>query len=97
MIMPINHTLQICVGGWSICQKVTGFATICRLLKCEYGRGTKRLEMTSNQSQYFNHIIQGSFRCDVNVSVHKHGEEWGNRCELKNLNSVRFISAAIGT
>ncbi|KAM3585931.1 hypothetical protein VKS41_002469 [Umbelopsis sp. WA50703] len=37
----------------------------------------------------------GSFRCDVNVSVHKDGEAWGTRCELKNLNSVRFLSAAI--
>jgi len=38
---------------------------------------------------------EGSCRCDVNVSVHKEGDQWGTRCELKNLNSVRFLSAAI--
>ncbi|KAH8552069.1 B subunit of glutamyl-tRNA amidotransferase [Umbelopsis sp. PMI_123] len=38
---------------------------------------------------------EGSLRCDVNVSVHKEGSPWGTRCELKNLNSVRFLSAAI--
>ncbi|KAI9277745.1 glutamyl-tRNA amidotransferase B subunit [Umbelopsis sp. AD052] len=38
---------------------------------------------------------EGSLRCDVNVSVHKEGDPWGTRCELKNLNSVRFLSAAI--
>lgn len=35
-------------------------------------------------------------RCDVNVSVHKHNEPFGTRCELKNLNSVRFLTMAIG-
>lgn len=35
-------------------------------------------------------------RCDINVSVHKLDEPFGTRCELKNLNSVRFLSLAIG-
>ncbi|OAX34793.1 Glutamyl-tRNA amidotransferase B subunit [Rhizopogon vinicolor AM-OR11-026] len=38
---------------------------------------------------------QGSFRCDVNVSVNRHGEPHGTRCEIKNLNSVRFMMVAI--
>ncbi|KAI8085068.1 B subunit of glutamyl-tRNA amidotransferase [Halteromyces radiatus] len=38
---------------------------------------------------------EGSMRCDINVSVHKMGEPFGTRCELKNLNSVRFLSMAI--
>ncbi|KAI8379250.1 aspartyl/glutamyl-tRNA amidotransferase subunit B [Radiomyces spectabilis] len=38
---------------------------------------------------------EGSMRCDVNVSVHRTGEPFGTRCELKNLNSVRFLSMAI--
>ncbi|KAG1735696.1 GatB/GatE catalytic domain-containing protein [Suillus paluster] len=38
---------------------------------------------------------QGSFRCDVNVSVNKHGEPRGTRCEIKNLNSVKFMMMAI--
>ncbi len=39
---------------------------------------------------------EGSFRCDANVSVRREGEEkLGTRCEIKNLNSFRFIEKAI--
>ncbi len=38
---------------------------------------------------------QGSLRADVNVSVRRPGEELGTRCEVKNLNSVRFVMKAI--
>jgi aspartyl-tRNA(Asn)/glutamyl-tRNA(Gln) amidotransferase subunit B len=38
---------------------------------------------------------QGSMRADVNVSVRRTGAEFGTRCEIKNVNSVRFIMAAI--
>jgi len=39
---------------------------------------------------------EGSFRCDANVSVRKAGaEKFGTRCEIKNLNSFRFIEKAI--
>ena len=38
---------------------------------------------------------QGSLRADVNVSVRKPGEELSTRCEIKNMNSVRFIGQAI--
>ena len=38
---------------------------------------------------------EGSLRCDVNVSVNKIGEPFGTRCEVKNLNSVRFMMNAI--
>lgn len=38
---------------------------------------------------------EGSFRADVNVSVHKVGEPFGTRAELKNLNSFKFIEKAI--
>lgn len=38
---------------------------------------------------------QGSLRADVNVSVNKPGKEFGTRCEIKNLNSFKFIHAAI--
>ncbi|CAG8750025.1 4643_t:CDS:2, partial [Racocetra fulgida] len=37
----------------------------------------------------------GSLRCDVNVSVHEHGTPYGTRCEIKNLNSIKFLMAAI--
>ena len=38
---------------------------------------------------------EGSMRADVNVSVRRPGDELGTRTETKNLNSVRFIMAAI--
>jgi aspartyl-tRNA(Asn)/glutamyl-tRNA(Gln) amidotransferase subunit B len=40
-------------------------------------------------------MAEGSMRCDINVSVRKPGGELGTRCELKNVNSVRFIMQAI--
>ena len=39
---------------------------------------------------------EGSFRCDANVSVRPVGQaEFGTRCEIKNLNSFRFMQQAI--
>jgi aspartyl-tRNA(Asn)/glutamyl-tRNA(Gln) amidotransferase subunit B len=39
---------------------------------------------------------EGSFRCDANVSVRRAGEaQLGTRCEIKNLNSFRFMEQAI--
>jgi aspartyl-tRNA(Asn)/glutamyl-tRNA(Gln) amidotransferase subunit B len=38
---------------------------------------------------------EGSFRCDANVSVRRAGEPLGTRCEIKNLNSFRFMQEAI--
>ncbi|MFN3564526.1 MAG: Asp-tRNA(Asn)/Glu-tRNA(Gln) amidotransferase subunit GatB [Burkholderiaceae bacterium] len=39
---------------------------------------------------------EGSFRCDANVSVRRAGEtKLGTRCEIKNLNSFKFLQAAI--
>ncbi|HNP25219.1 MAG TPA: Asp-tRNA(Asn)/Glu-tRNA(Gln) amidotransferase subunit GatB [Nitrosomonas sp.] len=39
---------------------------------------------------------EGSFRCDANVSVRPRGvEQFGTRCEIKNLNSFRFLEKAI--
>ncbi len=38
---------------------------------------------------------QGSLRADVNVSVRRPGDEFGTRCEIKNVNSIRFIGQAI--
>lgn len=39
---------------------------------------------------------EGSFRCDANVSVRPYGaDKFGTRCEIKNLNSFRFLEKAI--
>ena len=38
---------------------------------------------------------EGSFRCDANVSVRRAGAPLGTRCEIKNLNSFRFLERAI--
>lgn len=40
-------------------------------------------------------MAEGSFRCDCNVSIRRPGAEFGTRCELKNINSFRFIEKAI--
>ena len=40
-------------------------------------------------------MAEGSFRADCNVSVRKPGADLGTRCEIKNLNSFRFIERAI--
>lgn len=37
----------------------------------------------------------GQLRIDVNVSVHKPGTPFNTRCEVKNINSVRFLQQAI--
>jgi aspartyl-tRNA(Asn)/glutamyl-tRNA(Gln) amidotransferase subunit B len=38
---------------------------------------------------------EGSLRCDVNVSVRRPGEGLGTRCEIKNVNSIRYVQQAI--
>ncbi len=38
---------------------------------------------------------EGSMRADVNVSMRRPGEEYGTRCEIKNINSIRFAQQAI--
>jgi aspartyl-tRNA(Asn)/glutamyl-tRNA(Gln) amidotransferase subunit B len=40
---------------------------------------------------------KGNLRADVNVSVRKPGDKLGTRCEIKNVNSIRFIGQAIET
>ncbi len=38
---------------------------------------------------------EGSLRTDVNVSVRRPGAELGTRCEIKNVNSIRFVQQAV--
>jgi aspartyl-tRNA(Asn)/glutamyl-tRNA(Gln) amidotransferase subunit B len=38
---------------------------------------------------------KGNLRADVNVSVRRPGDDFGTRCEIKNVNSIRFIGQAI--
>lgn len=38
---------------------------------------------------------EGSMRCDVNLSIRRPGAPLGTRCEIKNVNSIRFVSQAI--
>tara|TARA_B100000927_G_scaffold178888_1_gene144110 strand:- start:471 stop:1940 length:1470 start_codon:yes stop_codon:yes gene_type:complete len=38
---------------------------------------------------------EGSLRADINVSVRKPGDDLGTRCEIKNVNSIKFIGQAI--
>ena len=49
--------------------------------------------------QYLNicsgNMEDGAFRADTNISVRKRGEPFGTKCELKNINSFKFIGDAI--
>ena len=38
---------------------------------------------------------EGSMRADVNVSVRRHGEPFRTRCEIKNVNSIRYVTQAV--
>ncbi len=38
---------------------------------------------------------EGSLRCDANISVRRPGEPYGIRCEIKNVNSIRFVQQAL--
>ncbi|MDX2103365.1 MAG: Asp-tRNA(Asn)/Glu-tRNA(Gln) amidotransferase subunit GatB, partial [Alphaproteobacteria bacterium] len=38
---------------------------------------------------------EGSMRCDANVSVRRPGDPFGTRCEIKNVNSIRYVAQAI--
>jgi aspartyl-tRNA(Asn)/glutamyl-tRNA(Gln) amidotransferase subunit B len=57
----------------------------------------KKLHSTVRYLDISNANMQeGSFRCDVNVSIRPKGqEEYGTRVEIKNINSFKFVAAAI--
>ncbi|CCM01738.1 uncharacterized protein FIBRA_03804 [Fibroporia radiculosa] len=59
----------------------------------EYVRTLQALVRSIGSSD--GNMEQGSLRCDVNVSVNRHGAPHGTRCEIKNLNSVKFMMVAI--
>lgn len=64
-------------------EEVDAFMTAMRQL-------ARYLEISDGNMQ------EGSMRCDVNVSVRKKGEkEFGERCEIKNVNSMKFARQAI--
>ncbi len=57
------------------------------------------LKMLRNIIMYLDvgtaNMEEGAFRADTNISVRKPGEALGTKCELKNINSFKFISDAI--
>ncbi len=57
------------------------------------------LKMLRNIVMYLNvgtaNMEEGAFRADTNISVRKPGAPLGTKCELKNINSFKFISDAI--
>jgi aspartyl-tRNA(Asn)/glutamyl-tRNA(Gln) amidotransferase subunit B len=57
--------------------------------KALYKRVVEEIEICDGNMQ------EGSFRCDANVSVRRPGAPLGNRREIKNLNSFRFLQQAI--
>ncbi|HEY4080755.1 MAG TPA: Asp-tRNA(Asn)/Glu-tRNA(Gln) amidotransferase subunit GatB [Burkholderiaceae bacterium] len=60
---------------------------------CEYAKTLHALVMWLGICD--GNMQEGSFRCDVNVSVRKPGEPYGTRREIKNLNSFRNLIQAV--
>ncbi|WP_374658710.1 Asp-tRNA(Asn)/Glu-tRNA(Gln) amidotransferase subunit GatB [Inhella sp.] len=60
---------------------------------CEYAKTLHALVMWLGICD--GNMQEGSFRCDVNVSVRKPGEPFGTRREIKNLNSFKFLIQAV--
>jgi len=60
---------------------------------CEYAKTLHALVMWLGICD--GNMQEGSFRCDVNVSVRKPGEPYGTRREIKNLNSFRNLILAV--
>src|SRR6266545_2160871 len=60
----------------------------------EYLKALRAILMTLGVND--GNLQEGSFRCDANVSVMRKGaDRYGTRCEIKNMNSFRFLRAAI--
>jgi aspartyl-tRNA(Asn)/glutamyl-tRNA(Gln) amidotransferase subunit B len=60
----------------------------------EYVRALRAVLVTLGVND--GNLQEGSLRCDANVSVMRKGAaEYGTRCEIKNMNSFRFLKAAI--
>jgi len=60
---------------------------------CEYAKTLHALVMWLGLCD--GNMQEGSFRCDVNVSVRKPGAPFGTRREIKNLNSFKFLIQAV--
>ena len=84
----------------------TTTAPACPSSRSWAGRTSARLTRPGSTSNELRAILvaidasdakmeEGSMRVDANVSVHRRGEPFGTRCEIKNLNSVRSLGRAI--
>ncbi|MFN7663852.1 MAG: Asp-tRNA(Asn)/Glu-tRNA(Gln) amidotransferase subunit GatB [Inhella sp.] len=60
---------------------------------CEYAKTLHALVMWLGICD--GNMQEGSYRCDVNVSVRKPGQPFGTRREIKNLNSFKFLIQAV--
>lgn len=60
-----------------------------------YARGLQRLLRTVGSCTA--NMDEGDMRCDINVSVCRPDKPFGARVEVKNVNSVKFLCAAIGS
>jgi len=60
----------------------------------EYLKSLRAILMTLGVND--GNLQEGSFRCDANVSIMRKGaDRYGTRCEIKNMNSFRFLRAAV--
>jgi len=80
-------------GGTPLCEIVSEPDLRTAEEAAEYLRELRNILMAIDVCD--GNMEEGSFRCDANVSIRQPGEPLGTRVELKNINSFKFVIAAI--
>ena len=73
---------------------VRSFQSFLRAMGSSDGN-MEEVRYTSFLQNILHFLYIGPFRCDVSISVNRKGGVLGTHCEIKNLNSVKFMMAAI--
>ena len=80
-------------AGTPLLERMSGSVTISSTEAVEYAKALHALVVWLGICD--GNMQEGSFRCDANVSVRRPGAPFGNRREIKNLNSFRYMQQAI--
>jgi aspartyl-tRNA(Asn)/glutamyl-tRNA(Gln) amidotransferase subunit B len=80
-------------AGLPLMELVTEAEIYDSTMAANFGRELQLLLRTLDVSEA--NMELGQMRVEVNISIHKPGEPWGTKCEIKNLNSFRVASNAI--
>ena len=95
IIEPLNLPNILCRSPEEASDYVRTLQAILRSVGSSDGNMEQESTFTLEIRSMLIKNTQGSLRCDVNVSVNKAGDVFGTRCEIKNLNSVKFMMMAI--